>query len=91
MSKDTGQIRLFAETDDDEEVWKEEWQDMPEFIQEDLTPLKSLVVHFQTRQDRDAFSKLIGQKITYKTKSIWYSPDGDESKSKQIYVDGNEI
>lgn len=55
--------------------WKEHWQDMPEFSQEDLTPWQSIYVHFTCRADRDAFAKLVGQKITddaRRTRSIWY-------------------
>lgn len=54
------------------EKWREEWQDMPEFIQKDLTPFKTLSVHFEKEEDMKNFSKLINQKLTNKTKSIWY-------------------
>lgn len=55
-----------------EHKWKKEWQDMPEFIQEDLTPFKSVIVHFENREDMDSFAKLVEQRITKKTKFIWY-------------------
>jgi hypothetical protein len=45
---------------------------MPEFIQEDQSPFKSLLIHFKTRNDMDAFAQLIGQRITKRTKFIWY-------------------
>ena len=32
---------------DKDEYWKEHWQDMPEFIQNDLMPWKTLQVHFE--------------------------------------------
>jgi len=52
--------------------YKEMWQGMPEFEQEDLTAMKSVVVHFETQDAVDKFSELVDQKITEKTKSIWY-------------------
>ncbi len=55
-----------------EEWWKKEWQNMPEFIQEDLSPFKSIHIHFINKEDLVAFSKLVKQNITSKTQSIWY-------------------
>jgi len=49
-----------------------EWQDMPEFDQEDLTPHRTLFVHFRNDQDYDTFLKLVEQTGTDKTKSIWF-------------------
>jgi hypothetical protein len=67
------QKKLFEEED---EHWTKEWQDMPEFIQEDLTSFRKIVVHFKNNDDVDKFSKLIGQKITPKQPSLWwYSED----------------
>ena len=55
-----------------EEPWRKEWQGMPEFSQEDLTPIASVLIHFATPGDMQAFAELIGQKLTRKTKSVWY-------------------
>ena len=57
---------------EDLEPWKKEWQDMPEFVQEDLTPFQSIIIHFENKNDRNEFSELIKQKLTDKTKSIYY-------------------
>lgn len=87
MSK---QISLF---DNSEELYKhnEEWKNMPQFIQDDLSPFQSLIVHFETEQDRNEFAKLIEQKITYKTKSIWFPKYNKEKPSEYMYVgDSNE-
>ena len=45
---------------------------MPEFEHEDLTAYKSLIVHFKAQEDVDAFSELVEQRLTEKTKAIWY-------------------
>lgn len=52
--------------------WKNEWVGMPEFVQEDLTPFKTLYVHFETRADMEAFSRLVEQTVNLTTRSIWY-------------------
>ncbi len=52
--------------------WEEEWQDMPEFISEDIQPYQKIVVRFETKENYDEFAKLIGQNLTARTKSIWY-------------------
>jgi hypothetical protein len=62
----------FFEDPDAHKSWKKEWEDMPEFIQEDLQPKQSIIVHFETKEDRETFAKLIKQHLTRKTKSIWF-------------------
>ncbi len=63
----------------DDEIWKKEWQNMPEFIQEDQKALFSLLVNFENIQDLYDFAKLIGQpRITYRTKSTWW-PEKDDA------------
>lgn len=55
----------------------EEWIDMPEYTQDDLMPKRTLLVHFENEADIQSFSKLVQQKITDKTKWIWY-PEQEE-------------
>jgi len=57
---------------DELSVWKKHWQDMPEFIQGDLTPHQSILVHFGSEEDRKQFAELLNQKLTSKTKFIWF-------------------
>lgn len=57
---------------DDEHDWEEHWVGMPEFVQKDNPPFKSIFLHFRSQEDYKAFAKLIGQNLTEKTKSIWY-------------------
>ena len=65
--------------------WQDEWQGMPEFIQEDLTPYKSLTVHFETQADVKAFEALIGQKLYPKNNWIWF-PHKKIDKKDCIYI-----
>lgn len=64
------QMFLFEELIDNN--WKDEWHDMPEFIQEDLTSDRKIIVHFRNEEDVDSFAELVGQKITPAQKSLWY-------------------
>ena len=69
------------------EKWEEHWRGMPEFVQENLTPYKSITVHFEKRKDMETFAKLVAQRITLDTKSIWYPEDEGNDFSKMRYVD----
>ena len=63
----------FGEEENTEPIeWKNHWNGMPEFTQEDNPPFKKLIISFRTKEDYDAFSELVSQKLTDKTKSIWY-------------------
>ena len=61
------ELKFMGENDADEE-----WLDMPEFKQEDLTPVRQIIVSFKTDEDVQEFANIVGQKLTDKTKSIWY-------------------
>jgi len=69
------------------EAWKEEWVGMPEFIQEDLNPYKSVVIHFKNQRDVDLFSELVDQNITRLTKSLWFPQEKRIKPSSLIWVD----
>lgn len=58
----------------DKEVndWKKEWKDMPEFVQEKQKPYAQITVRFNNEEDLQEFAKMINQKLTNKTKSIWH-------------------
>jgi hypothetical protein len=62
---------LFSDEEVPEE-WRKEWVNMPEFIQGKQRPYSTLIVRFATKEDLDDFSKLVGQKLTNRTKSIWH-------------------
>lgn len=54
------------------EEWKQEWLDMPEFVQEKKEPYSKIIIRFENEIDLQNFANIIGQKLTNKTKSIWY-------------------
>jgi len=80
--EEAGQILLI----DIGEWWEEHWKGMPEFVQKDLTPFKTIYVHFETRKDMEAFAKLMNQPITLDTPSIWYPEAETNDFSKKRYV-----
>jgi len=77
---------LIASDDEGEEGTNdpnEVWQGMPEFNGDPLA-VKTLHIHFESIDDYYQFAELIEQKITDKTKSIWFPPKLDSIS--QIYV-----
>jgi len=59
--------------------YEKEWQGMPEFHQDDLMAVQQIIVNFETREDVKAFTKLLNQNISERTKRIWYPEKGRES------------
>jgi hypothetical protein len=57
---------------DQNKPWQEEWVGMPEFVQERQRPYSQIIVRFENEEALNEFSKMIGQPLTQKTKSIWH-------------------
>lgn len=68
-------------------ICSQEWKGMPEFVQEDLTSFKSIIVHFRNQEDMDKFAELMKQKITFKRKSLWYPEMPVRSYADKRYFD----
>lgn len=68
--QDMSQPKLFEELTTD--WWEDAWKGMPEFNQGDLSPWKSLIIHFGSREDMAEFALLVEQRIGSRTRSIWY-------------------
>jgi hypothetical protein len=64
-----------------------EWEGMPEFEQEDMKGFQAVHVHFKTKEDRDTFSELIGQKLGDKTRAIWYPEATKTDMKSELYQD----
>ena len=65
----------------------DEWKNMPEFVQDKHEPFAKIIVRFNSQEDLDEFSNLIGQKLTPKTKSIWHPQLVRGINSAKRYVD----
>ena len=55
-----------------EQGWREEWKDMPEFQMEDKSSYRKIVVHFRNEEDVQKFVALMEQVVGPKQKSLWY-------------------
>jgi hypothetical protein len=69
---------------DDQFDYEKEWQGMPEFVSQDLKSIAAVTVNFLTVEDMNAFSELIGRRITFQTKSILFPV---VKPVKKIYID----
>ncbi len=67
--------------------WKQEWKDMPEFIQDKKEPYAKIIVRFENEEDLQEFAKIIGQKLTKKTKSIWHPFKSHWGGVKKVWTD----
>jgi hypothetical protein len=68
----------------DEFDYDKEWEGMPEFVAEDLKAIASVTINFLTVEDMNAFSELIGRRITFQTKSVLLPI---KPQVKKVYID----
>jgi hypothetical protein len=59
-------------SDLDDIKWRQHWLGMPEFVQDENTPFRTITMKFRSKEDYDDFSIKIGQEVADKTKSIWH-------------------
>lgn len=64
--------------------WVGHWQGMPSYEHQDLQAQRQVVLNFRTPEDRREFAKLIGQKMTPSTRSIWY-PEAEIARYADKY------
>ena len=76
------------EDQSEQDAWSE-WQGMPEFDQEDNSPIK-LVVNFETREDVNHFASVIGQVITEKTRYVFFPEKEIRKPRLNRYAPDNE-
>lgn len=67
--------------------WDLLWKNMPEFKQEKERPFSKIIIRFETEEDLNEFSEMIGQKLTPKTKSIWHPKLIRGKNQHKRYVD----
>ena len=72
---------------DFENEWEKEWHGMPEFVQDDLTPFRSIIINFSCPDDIELFKKAINETFTPLTKSLWYPSEENIKPSSRRYVD----
>lgn len=85
--KNENQTTLFNGEYTKDPEWKEHWQDMPEFVQEKEEAYAKIVFRFENEEDLQEFAKMIGQKLTRKTKSSWHPVKSHYRKVRYEWVD----
>lgn len=83
------QFCLFGD-DYDKKLWEQEWEDMPEFIQEDKEPLQKIVLNFEFYEDVKEFGILIGQNVSPRTNSLWFPKQERIEPKNFLYVNEND-
>lgn len=66
------------------------WKGMPEFNQPSAKPIKTLLVHFATKEDMLKFSKLVGSEVTAKLKYLWFPIRGKETLLDKRWSDSKK-
>ena len=82
------QEKLFVEKEIDYDI-KYEWNNMPEFINENNDAHRKIIVSFQDEKSVNKFADLLDQRITDKTKSLWFPPK-EKSNKISMWVDNEE-
>jgi hypothetical protein len=65
-------VEQFCLFEREPKLWEKEWKGMPEFTQGNLEPFRTIRVHFQKQEDVDLFAALIEQRVSEKTKYVWF-------------------
>lgn len=68
--------------------WEEEWQGMPEFVQERKREYAKIIVRFRAQRDLDEFARLIRQKLNRNSQCTWFPElkKGETGNSGKRYV-----
>lgn len=74
---------LLFNKDEIQKEWESHWWGMPEFVQNKKEPHAKIIVRFESEDDLQDFARIIGQKLTKKTKSIWHPFKSHWRKDKQ--------
>ena len=77
---------LFDESEKEPEAT--DWEDMPEFKQENTGAYRRIIISFMTKEAVEVFEKLVQQRITDKTKSIWYPPK-EKNDTLMMWIDND--
>lgn len=85
---------LFLILDDEDNTTPYDWDDMPEFVQEDKEAFEEVTVRFRCKEDLETFAKLVDQLNIIppkkRKKSIWYPAIDRNANSLLFWVDETE-
>jgi hypothetical protein len=69
--------------------WRKEWKGMPSYEHGDLTPIKSIMLHFKTQADVDSFALAVKKPMNDETKYAWWPEMEIETTRDKMYVCDN--
>lgn len=72
LNVDNVSNNLFILAGQEDERTPYDWDNMPEFVQEENEAFAKITVRLRSQEDLDKFIELMDQNVTPKTKSIWY-------------------
>lgn len=75
---------LFEDSPND---WKEEWREMPEYLQKREKAYQEILIRFFTKDEVQDFATLLSCNITPQTKTIVYSALQKDTNQKLRYAD----
>ena len=65
------ELDIFS-SEDLPDLYEKHWGGMPEFVQEDKTPHRTIMIHFRNEEDVKRFAAVIGIELFERTQSTWY-------------------
>lgn len=68
-----------------------EWNDMPEYVNTDRSAYRSIIMHFANAEDVVAFTTLIEQEVSDRTKFLWFPPQELDHTSDVTYEAGERV
>lgn len=90
-AKEESTLESFGlEVSDANNDYNKHWVGMPEFENNAKKTYKTINLHFRNKEDYEAFSQLIEQPLTAKTKAIWYPALNNYKNSLLRYVEGDD-
>jgi hypothetical protein len=71
--------------------WWDIWRGMPEYLHQDVSPWKKILVSFRSPADFEEFARIIGQKIGPRTPSIWFPKLENLHEIDWRYADDDDL
>jgi hypothetical protein len=69
------------------EFYEKHWQNMPSYDQPKNSAYRQLIINFENEDAVKAFSDLVGQNLTKKTKSIWFPKREQNNVSDLFWIE----
>lgn len=85
---------IFMILDDEDDTTPYDWDNMPEFVQEDKNAFEEVTVRFRNKEDLEEFAKMVDQPNLIiprkRKKSIWYPAIDRNANSLLFWINDEE-